>query len=326
VSGIEGQVAVVTGAGRGMGRAEALRLAAAGVAVVVNDLPGDGGPDPADAVAQSIRDRGGRAVAVSCSVASFAAGQRLVDVALAEFGRLDIVCTTAGTYRMGPMEELTEDGWDAVLAVNLTGTFAPIRAALPVFREQRSGVVVTMSSDAGTGDFFNGVYAATKEGVVGLTRAVAREYGRYGVRCNAVRPRAFDTGMANETSWRAMYEFDTAFGRPPCGVHRYTPRAGTAAEVAEVVAWLCGPAAAHVNGCVVQAGCGEVGLWRDPEVTRSSYHPGGLTAEIVDVAAVQVFAAAADPYATLPAEAYRDLDERVARQQRKLDVAENESG
>lgn len=191
---------------------------------------------------------------------------------------------------------------------------APIRAALPVMRERGGGRIVTMSSDAGTGDFFNGVYAATKEGVVGLTRAVAREYGRYGIRATAIRPRAFDTGMANESSWRAMYDFDRAFGGPPCGVHHYSPRAGTAAEVADVSVWLCGPEATHVNGCVPQAGCGELGLWREPEVVRSAYRPEGITPEALSDMGIQVLGGVTDHYRDLPTEAYAILDARVARQ------------
>lgn len=307
---LTGKVALVTGAGSGMGRAQAVALAAAGAKVLVNDLPGGS----AEAVAAQIGDG---AVAEPCSVDSFAAGQRLVDRAVAEFGGLDIVCTTAGTYRMGPLDELSEQDWDAVVGVNLTGTVAPIRVALPVLRERGGGSIVTMSSDAGTGDFFNGVYAATKEGVVGLTRAVAREYARYGVRCNAVRPRAFDTGMANEASWRAMYDFDRAFGGPPCGVHRYSPRVGTAAEVAAIAVWLCGPEAAHVNGRVLQAGCGELGLWREPEVVRSAYRPAGVTPEALPDMAMQVLGGVTDHYRSLPAEAYAILDARVARQRAK---------
>jgi len=310
---LEGKTAVVTGAGRGMGRAQALLLASLGVKVLVNDLPTDKG-NPAEDVVGEIVERGGEAVAFSHSVGSFEGGGRVVEAALDAFGGLDIVVNTAGTYSMGPLEDLSEEDWHRVLSVNLTGVYATIRRAIPVFREQGSGSIVNLSSDAGLGDYFSSVYCASKEGVVGLTRAVAREYGRWGVRCNAIRPRAFDTGMADRGSWERQRHFDTTYGMPMCGTHRYTPRMGTGDEVAAVVAWLCTDGAAHVNGRVIHAGCGELGLWSESTVARSVYQPGGLDPAVVAEASRYVLDGLEDAYAGLPEDAMELIDARLQRQ------------
>ncbi|MFI5427233.1 SDR family NAD(P)-dependent oxidoreductase [Aeromicrobium sp. UC242_57] len=252
---LAGKVAIVTGARRGIGRAEAILLAERGASVVVNGLA-HGGDDSVESLADEIRSNGGQAVAEVCSVASFESGEQLVDRALSEFGRIDIIVNTAGVVRMTPVELATDEDWDFMVNVNLKGTYATARAALRQFKKQGSGIIVNTSSDAGTGDFYNSIYAATKEGVLGMTRAIAREYGRYGIRCNAIRPRAFDTGMTSPQTFSRQYGFAEQFGVPACGSHRFTPRDGTAAEVAEVVAWLCTDAASHLNGQLLQVGCG----------------------------------------------------------------------
>ncbi|MFI5427236.1 SDR family NAD(P)-dependent oxidoreductase [Aeromicrobium sp. UC242_57] len=287
-----------------------------GAKVVVNDLPGSDA-DPAGSVVAQIADLGGTAVAVRCSVGSFDGGKQIVEAALDTYGGLDILVNSAGTYSMGPVDALSEDDWDRVIDVNLKGTFATTRRAVTIFQKQGSGSIINLSSDAGLGDYFSGVYSASKEGVVGLTRAVAREYGRWGVRCNAIRPRAFDTGMADAGSWGRQHHFDETYGRPMTGTHRYTPRTGTGDEVAAVVAWLCTDEAAHVNGRVIQAGCGEIGLWSESTVVRSSYRSEGLDLAYVTDVSAHIFGELDDPYATLPSDAMALVDARIGAQKRR---------
>src|SRR5713226_2922236 len=192
---LKGKVAIVTGAGRGLGRAEALALAAEGARVVVNDLGGnvDGtGRDsgPADQVVAEITAAGGEAVANYGSVTSMEDGQRVVQQALDTFGRLDILVNNAGIIRNRMIFNMSEEEWDTVIAVHLKGHFTVTRFAAQVFRQQRSGRIVNTSSEAGLGGFGASNYAAAKEGITGLTRTLALELGRYGVTVNAIRPRA----------------------------------------------------------------------------------------------------------------------------------------
>ena len=190
---LEGKVAIVTGAGRGIGRGEALALASEGAAVVVNDLGGSTageGSDaaPAQQVADEITAAGGRAVANFGNVADFEAAGAMVQQALDEFGRLDILVNNAGILRDRMVFNMTREEWDQVIAVHLTGTFNTIKHAAVVMRQQRSGRIINTSSISGLGFVGQTNYAAAKEGIVGLTRTVAMDLGRYGVTCNALRP------------------------------------------------------------------------------------------------------------------------------------------
>ena len=199
---LDGQVAVVTGAGRGIGREHALLLAAEGAAIVVNDLGGaqDGtGAEgsPAQDVAAEIVAGGGRAVANGGDVADAAGAQRIVDTALAEFGRLDIVINNAGILRDRVLVNLTEDDWDLVVRVNLRGTFLVTKAAANHWRgrskageEVRASVVNTSSESGVFGNPGQANYAAAKAAVATLTQVAAKELARYGVRVNAILPQA----------------------------------------------------------------------------------------------------------------------------------------
>ena len=217
---LEGKVAIVTGAGRGIGRGEALALAGEGAAVVVNDLGGSTageGSDaaPAQQVADEITAAGGRAVANFGNVGDFEAAGAMVQQALDEFGRLDILVNNAGILRDRMVFNMTAEEWDQVIAVHLTGTFNTIKHASVIMRQQRSGRIINTSSVSGLGFVGQTNYAAAKEGIVGLTRTVARDLGRYGVTCNALRPSA-DTRLTMPPEVEAGGQPAIGAGRPRC--------------------------------------------------------------------------------------------------------------
>ena len=207
---LDGKVAIVTGAGRGIGRAHALALAEAGAKVVVNDLGGSlagEGTDlsPAQQVVAEIEAAGGEAVANGANVADFAQAEQMVQAALDAFGRLDILVNNAGILRDRMLVNMTEGEWDAVIAVHLKGHFAPTRHAAAYWREQSKagaevrGRVINTSSPSGVfGNVGQANYGAAKAGIAGFTLIVAQELHRYGVTVNCLAPNA-RTRMTEET-------------------------------------------------------------------------------------------------------------------------------
>jgi len=292
---LAGKVAIVTGAGNGIGRAEALLLARQGAKVVVNDLGGDTKGDGHDLgiaqkVVQEIQAFGGEAVANGDSVASFQGGANIVNTAIKNFGRLDILVNNAGNSRSRVIYNLTEEDWDAVIAVHLKGCFNTVRHAAPIFREQRSGVIINTGSESGLGHFGQANYSAAKEGIVGFTRTVARDLGRFGIRCNAIRPRATDTRLAGGEGGgeEAGKKLAQSFGKNVIGNRGFTtPRPPRAEEVAALVAWLCTDSMAGVNGRTFQIGGGEVGLWSEPELIRASFRQEGWDIDSLDKEALR---------------------------------------
>src|SRR5262249_45328647 len=194
---LTGKVAVVTGAGRGIGREIALMMAGAGGRGVENDFGGrevgsGGATSAADEVVKAIREAGGEARPSYESVASMAGGQRIVEAALDGFGRLDVVVNNAGVLRDRMIFNMSEEEWDAVIAVHLKGSFAVTRAAAPRFREQRWGRFINMTSTSGlVGNVGQANYAAAKLGIMGLTRVTALDMARYNVTANCISPFAW---------------------------------------------------------------------------------------------------------------------------------------
>jgi NAD(P)-dependent dehydrogenase (short-subunit alcohol dehydrogenase family) len=190
----EGRVAIITGAGGGLGREHALLLASRGAQIVVNDLGGavDGtgsSTGPAQTVVEEIEALGGAAVADGNSVASPEGAEAMVKTALDAFGRVDIVINNAGILRDKSFQNMTQDLWDSVIAVHLTGAFNVTRAAWPHLREQAYGRIVSTSSAAGIfGNFGQTNYGAAKMGIVGLTRVWAQEGAKYNIKANAIAP------------------------------------------------------------------------------------------------------------------------------------------
>ncbi len=288
---LEGRVAVVTGAGRGIGRAHALNLASEGAKIVVNDLGGgpggqtdDASGQPADEVVQAVKDAGGEAVALYDSVASMDAGERIIQAALDNFGRLDILINNAGILRDRMIYNTSEEEWDIVIAVHLKGHFACLKPAAQVFRQQRSGRIVNTSSESALGNMGQGNYAAAKEGIVGLTRVAARDLGRYGVTCNAIRPRA-GTRLTLNPELLAQIERKRETEKPgdakgaaqAAGDPSFVMQEAAFApeNVAPFVTWLCTDEAANINGRTFLVGGGEITLYTEP-VPEGTLFSSGL--------------------------------------------------
>jgi NAD(P)-dependent dehydrogenase (short-subunit alcohol dehydrogenase family) len=246
---LDGRVAIVTGAGRGIGRAHALELAAQGAAVVVNDfgvsLSGEGdGDTPADQVVAEIEAAGGRAVANGADVADFAQAEAMVRQAIDTFGGLDILVNNAGFVRDRMLVNTSEEEWDAVVRVHLKGHFAPLRHAGAYWRaeakegRQRAARVINTSSGAGLqGSIGQTTYSAAKAGIAGMTLVAAAEMGRYGVTVNAIAPVA-RTRMTEGA-------FDTSAMPEP-------------GDNSPVVAWLASEEAGDVTGRVIEIEGGKV--------------------------------------------------------------------
>src|SRR5215213_10662613 len=190
---LDGKAALVTGAGRGIGRGIAIALAGEGARVVVNDLgvslTGEGEErSPAQQVVDEIEVAGGQAVANYDSVADFDAATAMVQQVVDTFGRIDILVNVAGILRDRMIFNMTDDEWNAVIAVHLNGTFNTTRAASIKMREQRGGRIISMSSSSSLGAAGQPNYAAAKAGITGLTWSCANGLGRYGITANAIMP------------------------------------------------------------------------------------------------------------------------------------------
>jgi 3-oxoacyl-[acyl-carrier protein] reductase len=277
---LDGRVAIVTGAGRGIGQGEALLLAEEGAKVIVNDYgggPGGEGGDksPADEVVDMIKDAGGEAAANYGNVADFAEGEKMVQQALDTFGRLDIVVNNAGILRDRMVFNMSEEEWDIVIAVHLKGHFNLTKHASVIFRQQRSGVFVNTSSESGLGNMGQANYAAAKEGIIGLTRTVARDMGRYGVRCNAIRPRAatrLTLSPELQEAWEKSRQQAGGGNTQAVGADVQGMLTGMDPKhVAPLVVWLCTDEAANINGRNFLVGGNTIGLYSEPELVRSLF-------------------------------------------------------
>ena len=271
---LEGKVAVVTGAGRGIGREIALMMAAAGARVVVNDVGGredgtGGDATPAGEVVAAIRAAGGEAVASADSVASMAGGARIVETALDRFGRIDVVVNNAAIVRDRMIFNMTEEEWDAVIAVHLKGSFAVTRAAAPRFKEQRSGRFVNMTSTSGlVGNVGQANYAAAKMGIVGLTRVTALDMARYNVTANCISPFAW-------TRLIGTIPTDTPSQKSRVAkLEQLSPQ-----HVAPLAVYLASDDAASVSGQVFGVRGKEIFVFSQPRPIRSIHHAAGWTPE-----------------------------------------------
>ena len=271
---LKDKVGIVTGSGRGIGRGVAMLMAAEGAKMVVNDLGGavDGSGNsssPADDVVDEIKAAGGDAVANYDSVSSMEGGENIVKTAIDNFGKLDIVVTPAGILRDRMVFNMTEQEWDDVIAVHLKGTFTVTKFACILFRQQRSGNIITFSSTSGLyGNSGQANYGAAKDGIAGYTRAIARDMGRYGVRVNSISPgansRMTATVPQSARDIRASSGISGAARQQPKLELRREPE-----DIAPFVTWLASDKAEGVNGQVFHVTGGEVSLMNNPEVART---------------------------------------------------------
>lgn len=284
MSGIcEGRVVIVTGAGRGIGRGEALEFARQGAKVVVNDLGGevDGSgrsTGPAQQVVDEIRAAGGEAVANGDDVSSWDGAQRLIGAALSTWGRIDVLVNNAGILRDKMLVNMTEDEWDAVMRVHLKGTFAPSHFASVWWREQAKAgkpvdarIVNTTSASGLFGNPGQTNYAAAKAGIAAFTIVAAKELERYGVAVNAIGPGA-------RTRMTEPLGFGT--NRPAEGFDAFAPD-----NVAPLVVWLGSRDSAGVSGRVFEVSGGRIGVaegWRrGPRASQSERWDPALLGPVV---------------------------------------------
>ena len=278
-SSLKDKVAIITGSGRGVGKGVAKLMAQEGAKVVIVD-PGvnvDGsGYDQsiAETVAAEINAEGGAAVACTESVVTMEGGEKIVQTAIDSFGKLDIVVTCAGILRDRMIFNMSEQEWDDVIAVHLKGTFTIVKHASILFRQQRSGRIITFSSQSGlVGNSGQANYGAAKSGIAGLTKVVAKDLGRYGVTANSIAPRATTRMIsaipdaANEIRARGGVEGLS----DPDELNNLDPD-----DIAPFVAYLASDYAHNVNGQTFLVYGKDISLMSQPRPEASIYNPEGL--------------------------------------------------
>jgi 3-oxoacyl-[acyl-carrier protein] reductase len=243
---LEGKSAIVTGGSLGIGTAVAIDLGINGANVALSYRKH---PKEAEVAAEKIKAMGRKAIAVQADVAKYADAEKMVNTVLEEFGRIDILVNNAGINWDGVIWKMTEEQWDTVLDTNLKGYFNFIRLIAPTFREQKSGKIVNVTSINGLrGKFGQSNYSASKAGIIGLTKTVARELGKYAVNVNAVAPGLILTDMMAQMPEEAK---EVSLNET------VLKRLGTPEEVASVVTFLCSEKARHITGEVIKVDGGQ---------------------------------------------------------------------
>jgi NAD(P)-dependent dehydrogenase (short-subunit alcohol dehydrogenase family) len=285
------KVAIVTGSGRGLGRAYAEALGAAGASVVVNDVDEVAANDAVDAIAGS----GGSAVAEVVPVGSTEAAERLVKRAVSEFGRLDILVTNAGVLRDKVLWKMSDDDFDTVIEVHLRGTFTCARAAAVQMREQESGGrIILVASPAGQrGNFGQTNYAAAKAGIAAMARTWSMELERAGITCNAIVPIAATEMTKTIPAFAPIIDEAERTGEPLPAWLRQAEGFGTPHDCAGLVAFLASDAAAGVTGQCIGIGGDKLALWAHPHEVATAYRSGGWSA--ADIAEVWGTSVGANP-------------------------------
>ena len=284
---LKDRVAIVTGAGRGIGRSVALALAAEGASVVVNDFgvavdgsqPSEG---PAKDVADEIKAAGGTAVPNYDTVATVAGGESIVKTALDTFGRLDILVNVAGILRDRMIFNMSEEEWDSVIAVHLKGHYCTTKPASVIFRQQRYGRIINFSSGSGlTGITGQANYGAAKAGIAGFTRVVARDLGRYGVTCNAISPGAATrmTASVPEQARDLRARAGIQVGGTPAPEQSILASMRDPEYVAPMVVFLCTDEAWNINGKIFAVSGGSIGLLQEEVPMRTLLKAGEWTVQ-----------------------------------------------
>ena len=282
---LKGRVAIVTGSGRGIGRGVAMLLAEEGASVVVNDLGAnlDGtniSAGPADDVVEEIRSLGGTAVANYDSVATFGTAASIIQTAIDNFGRLDILCHVAGILRDRMVFNMTEEEWDAVLAVHLKGAFNTVRNAVPHMIQQRYGRICLFSSGSGLGNTGQANYSAAKEGMVGFARVLSRELAPFGVTANAIYPGGATrmTGSVPDAARELRTARGVIGGGQMAGRSAVAPEdSRDANNNAPKVVYLCTEAGGQITGQVIGTAGWQMSLYSPRHVVRSIHKDGRWT-------------------------------------------------
>jgi NAD(P)-dependent dehydrogenase (short-subunit alcohol dehydrogenase family) len=282
--GLDGKVAVVTGAGGGIGREIALALAAEGVSVVVNDigvsLSGDGGSEsPAQETSGLITQKGGKAVISNESVSSWASAQLVIKKAIDTFGKIDIIVNNAGILRDTIFHKMDITDWENVINVHLNGSFYISRAAAPFFREQNSGSFVHMTSTSGLiGNFGQANYSAAKLGIVGLSKSIALDMSRYNVRSNCIAPFAWSR-MTNSIPSNTDAERERVER-----LKKMTPD-----KNAPLAVFLASEAAKDISGQIFSARLNELFIFNQNRPVKSVHSENGWTPEWIAERALPAF-------------------------------------
>ncbi|MDR2584790.1 MAG: 3-oxoacyl-[acyl-carrier-protein] reductase [Prevotellaceae bacterium] len=245
---LEGKVAIVTGAARGIGKAITLLFAQQGANIAFTDIQID---ESANEILSSLLADGVKAKAYVSDASDFANTHKVVDEVCKEFGKIDILVNNAGITRDGLMMRMSEAQWDAVINVNLKSAFNFIHAVTPIMMRQRGGSIINMSSVVGVaGNGGQANYAASKAGVIGLTKSIAKELGSRGIRANAIAPGFIDTDMTNHLPPEVRQQWETQIP---------LKRAGTPKDVADVALFLASDLSSYMSGQVLQV-CGGMNM------------------------------------------------------------------
>lgn len=246
---LEGKVAIVTGAGSGMGKSIAVLFAREGAKVVVSDI----NESSASATVEEIKTNSGEAISVLANVAKEEDIQNLVDTAVDTYGTLDILVNNAGIMdNFVPAADVDDALWDRVFAVNTTGVMRATRKALPIFLEKESGVIINIASVGGlNGARAGAAYTASKHAVVGFTKNTGFMYAQKGIRCNAIAPGGVETNIA--ASMTNINEFGMSRAQPGLAVN---PRSGKPEEIANIALFLASDESSFINGTVITADAG----------------------------------------------------------------------
>ncbi|HML37376.1 MAG TPA: SDR family oxidoreductase [Bacillota bacterium] len=246
---LQNKVAIITGAGSGVGKATAVLFAREGAKVVVSDID----KERADEVVEEITFTGGTAMAVIADVAKEEDIQNLIDTTVYKYGTVDVLVNSAGIMdNFVPAGAVTDDLWDKVFDVNVTGAMRATRKALPIFEEKHAGVIVNIASAGGLlGSRAGAAYTASKHAVVGLTKNVGFQYAPLGIRCNAIAPGAVNTNIG--TTLFAPHAF--GMERAMAGMS-LNPRTGEPDEIAKVALFLASDDSSFINGTVITADAG----------------------------------------------------------------------
>jgi NAD(P)-dependent dehydrogenase (short-subunit alcohol dehydrogenase family) len=272
---LKDRVAIVTGSGQGIGRAIAVALAEEGAKIVTNNRRPDTPGGDAETTAKQITDMGGQAVPFFGSVSDFELAGKLIQAAVDKFGRLDILVNNAGTDRPHMVWNMTEEEWDICVDSFLKGTFNCTRFACGVMREQKWGRIINTTSTAWLGTVGHCNYGAAKAGIVGLTRAVAREMGRYGVTCNAYAPTAATRFTVSE---EIVAGFKKRYEAGLVTKERYEELTNPPSPetVTPFIVYLCTDEAADINGQMFDVTGGNIAIYSEPVKKKTISKEEGL--------------------------------------------------